>query len=838
MKLKIFGRTILTGKDLSQYFGRTDDLYSIIQQKYGTDYRIRNRLDAYKNIVYGCVSLIGEALGDYAPYVEKKNGDQWERIDHEFTDLLHNPTGRDLKSESFSKFDLFEGTGSYQLLQGDCFWYMALGKSTGRPREIVILRPDRVGTDIDPKTGEINGYFIRQNTGDPVPLEVEEVLRFNLFNPKDPYRGFGPVEAGSDYISTDEGTAQYTKNFFANNAGLSGVLNIKGEVTKGAFRKFVKAWRDKYEGVDNAGKVAILRDSDAAFTQVGLGLDQLNMAELRKMSLADVCMMFKVPPELLGKITEGSGLGRGNIETLEYVFAKYNVDKKMRRFDSVLEFALKRYYPEDTDLRVLHESIIPEDKEYELNKRNLLTDKTHTRNEIRDEDGLDPVDGGDQLFIPLANIPIGESSLDLPENSPPATAQQKIRLTIRRKVAKIPKPVINKASSQGERFRLTIMRNQIRYERQYKKKIKPIFIQQRAEALKNLEAHASHFGKAANQKLFDDAAYDNLIVQSLTPTLVDLAEAQGGLALIFAGDTQNEFHVTSNIQSALETGTRKMASNLNDATLEKLNKTLAEGIINGEGIDALRQRVGSVYNDLEKYQTERIARTETLKASNHATLDAYKQTGYVTGKQWAVNPDACEQCLEFEGRTTPLDDAFLGIGDTYSVTDDEGNETSYTNDYDTVETPPLHANCRCTIIPTTGDISEPNLLTDDAKEGQQVYRGEGQNVESPEALMFGDAFYVARDAGTAANFGTVRSLRLPITMKDIYIIRSDKQLDAFQLAAQKWAMGAGVEMNSAVYLPAYIRHLGYKAGEVLPHVDPLGGIGVVDPKTIKKLSHK
>lgn len=409
MALKLLGGRLTIGKDLPQNIGRADDFYGMTSQRYGVDYRVANRMEAYKNIVYACVSLIGEALGDYEPYVERRKGDQWEKVDHEFMRLLQQPTGKAQTAESFSKFDLFEATVSYQLLQGDCFWYIGRGDRTGRPRQIVMLRADKVGTDVDPKTGNINGYFIRRSFGDPIPLEVEEVLRFPLFNPKSPYEGYGTVEAGNDYIGTDEATSEYTKNFFANNAGLSGILNIKGEVTKGAFRKFVRAWREKYEGVGNAGKVAILRDSDASFTPVGSSLTDLQMPDLRKMTLDDVLMMFKVPLPLLGK-AEQTGLGRANVEALEYIFAKYNIDKKMKRFDSILEFALHRYYPEDKDLRVCHENIIPDDKEFTLRERTASVDKWSTRDEIRDKEGLDSIDGGDQLFIPLNNIPINEST--------------------------------------------------------------------------------------------------------------------------------------------------------------------------------------------------------------------------------------------------------------------------------------------------------------------------------------------------------------------------------------------------------------------------------------------
>lgn len=843
MKFKLFGRQITIGKDISQYTGRTDDLFSLFTQKYGVDYTVRNRLKAYKNIVFACSSLIGEALGDYQPFVQRRNGDQWETIDHEFLGLLKRPGGKDLKASSTSMFELFEATGIYQLLQGDCYWYMALGKTTNRPREIVILRPDKVGTDIDPKTGEVNGYFIRQSYGDPIPLEVNEVLRFPLFNPENPYKGKGYVEAGNDYIGTDESTAKYTNHFFGNNAGLSGVLNIKGEVTKGAFKKFVKAWRDKYEGVDNAGKVAILKDSEANFQKIGLGLNELDMTNIRKMSLDDVLMLFKVPMPLLGK-AEQTGLGRANVEALEYIFAKYNIDKKMKRFDAVLQFALERYYGLDPrDYRIGHENIIPEDKEFELNERTQGVDKWIKRNEVRDDEGLDPVAGGDQLYVPVNMITTEEAGTPLEQPSSSASAGLTIKVIKR---VKKTKELIRKGTSQGERFRLSIMRNQIRYEKLYRKRLKPIFKQQQAEALKNLEAHAGSITKANDQKYFDDSFYDNLMVEKLQPMLVDLAETQGGLALVFAGDPENEFHLTSNVESALKLGTRNMASNFNDETLDKLNRTLGEGISAGEGIGDLKKRVNSVYSDIDKHRAERIARTETLKASNTATLWAYKQTGYVTGKQWVVNPDACSQCAEFEGKTTGLDDTFLAVGDSYSFLDDNDNEQTITNSYDDIDVPPLHPNCRCTIIPTVGEIDDPRLLTseggfiggDDEDNEEQImaFHGDGQNVNNAAADVLGDAFYVSRSYAGAADYGLVSPLTLPFGEKQVLKITTDKQFEDLLDNAQKYGVEIG-ELDYVKYIPAYISHLGFKAAELTGAATPgkESGIAVVDKRAIRSL---
>lgn len=410
IRLKLpFGRSIIIGKRLYGMGRDQEDYFSVMAAKYGSDNRSRAKLDAYRGLVYACVSLIGEQCGGYSPQIFRRRGDQLEDVgDHELLQLLKKPSGRDPKATSMSMFDLMEATASFLEIQGEVYWYMAKGIYTGKPREIVILRADKVGISISKETGDVEGYFIRRAMGDPIPMEVDEVLHFKYFNPKDAYHGMGKVEAADVYIETDEATSQFTRNFFKNNAGLSGVLTIKGEVMRGAFKKFVRAWREKYEGVDNAGKVAIVRESEAAFTKVGLGLDELDMSALRKMTMEDVLVMFRVPLPLLGRADQ-TGLGRATVETLEYIFAKYNIDNKLKRFDAILEVALARYY-NGADLIVGHKNIIPADKEYELAKRDKAVDRWQTRDEIRDEDGLDSIPGGDKLFVAINQIPLDESS--------------------------------------------------------------------------------------------------------------------------------------------------------------------------------------------------------------------------------------------------------------------------------------------------------------------------------------------------------------------------------------------------------------------------------------------
>lgn len=659
--------------------GKEDEYYAFVE-KYNTG-DSKEYLDRYKNVVFACITAIAEKTAEYDPIIYRPRGDQLEEInDHEFLRLLSNPQPDE--ETGISKYQLFEATQSFIELTGESFWYMALGNS-GKPRAIYILRPDKMGMKLN-EQGNIDGYYLKRNGVPAVPFETKEILFYKTFNPKSAYRGMGTVQAGLEYIDTEDHTQVFTKNFFKNNAGLNGVLTINGEVSKSAFKKFVRAWREKYEGVDNAGKTAIVRDTDASFEKVGLGLNELDMKALRDMTKEDIYMMFRIPKAMLG-VSDKTGLGRASVETFEYIFAKNVIEPKMKRFDFMLQKAIRQYYDDET-LIVRHRNIIPEDKEFELKAKETAVDKWLTRNEIRDKEGLDPAPGGDDLRTPVNSIAIGDEITE-----PDSDDSEKKLVVLKKDIKKD----LEYSLEQKEQFRLELMKNQTLYEREYKKAIKSTLIEQEQEALFNLEAKATSLGKAFTEQLFDLKDANVKFLEKLLPTLFDLYGTQGALALIFAGDEDSEFIITNAMRAFITNSTAKMAGNFNEDTLEALNTTLTEGIQAGESLGKLKKRVGSVYDDVRGYRLERIARTETLKASNVATQFAYKQTGYVKSKEWVVNPGACEYCRALNGKKVSLDENFLDLGQ--NLEGDEGGE--YLIDYEAISNPPVHPNCRCTIIP-------------------------------------------------------------------------------------------------------------------------------------------
>ena len=109
-----------------------------------------------------------------------------------------------------------------------------------------------------------------------------------------------------------------------------------------------------------------------------------------------------------------------------------------------------------------------------------------------------------------------------------------------------------------------------------------------------------------------------------------------------------------------------------------------------------------------------IARTEAQRASRSAEVEAWKASGIVEGKTWLLAPDPCEFCEAasnaFSKDGVGIDQAFYAKGQAL-----EGADGGTLNlDYEDVQGPPLHPNCRCSL--------QPKLIADYEESQAQTVR--------------------------------------------------------------------------------------------------------------------
>lgn len=273
------------------------------------------------------------------------------------------------------------------------------------------------------------------------------------------------------------------------------------------------------------------------------------------------------------------------------------------------------------------------------------------------------------------------------------------------------------------------------------------------------------------------------------------------------------------------------AKSLIDTDRDHLSNLISNGLQDGKSVPEIRNMIESNFDDYSKMQATRITRTEVLRASNQANLDAFEQSGVVEAKQW-LTAGATDECAQYEGQIEYLSDGFYSSSSPFQDGD-----------------PPLHPNCRCVLIPVVEmDHAGQSLLKDengsislfdeDPDAEMDFWRGEGADLASSAKFgtnFFGEGTYVAWTKSQARNFGD-EIIKLPnVPIGDAFILHIDNQAqyEALVNGAIKWASKNGRNTATNVAVPAYARSLGFKAIGASESFEPYGGVNIIDKKLAK-----
>ena len=150
-----------------------------------------------------------------------------------------------------------------------------------------------------------------------------------------------------------------------------------------------------------------------------------------------------------------------------------------------------------------------------------------------------------------------------------------------------------------------------------------------------------------------------------------------------------ELNIDESVKRYIANRNTKFAISTTDTTNDAIRYAIEEGITLGESREKISQRIADVFDSAKDYRTNMIAQSEVTRYNAEASELSYIESGIVEGKEWIVNPDACEFCIQFEGKVIELGESFADKGDTINAGDSE-IELSYED----VEHPPLHPNCR------------------------------------------------------------------------------------------------------------------------------------------------
>lgn len=241
--------------------------------------------------VYACVSAIAETVASLPLDVYRRTNDGREKDrSHPLYKLLH-----DTPNDWQTALEFREQLQRHVLLRGNGYARI-IWDSAGRVQALKPLHPDSV-TVLTNQTSDRLLYDVTDRNGKLTRLTSDDVLHLR-FHSDDGILGRSPIQVARDTIGLALAEQTHGSKMFEQGTKLSGVIETQAGTTKEQAAQIRDSWATGQAGVSNHGKTAVLPQG-AKFSTVSMTLEDAEWIEARKLSVIEVCRLFRCPPVIV-----------------------------------------------------------------------------------------------------------------------------------------------------------------------------------------------------------------------------------------------------------------------------------------------------------------------------------------------------------------------------------------------------------------------------------------------------------------------------------------------------------------------------------------------------------
>jgi len=401
----------------------------VLQTTYGTHKR-SDKYESYAKegyqynaIVFRCVNEIANGAAAI-PFKVFQGEIELER--HPLISLLERPNPLQAGVE------YFQALYSYLLLSGNSF---AIRNDVGgTPRELHLLRPDRIR--IKPsKTSIPEGYeyvlggqVAKYYPSDPM-TGLSEVKHFKFFNPLDDYLGMSPLMAAAIDIDQHNAIANHNISLLNNGARPTGAIVFKPQNDRGIpmqlsdsqRQQLNEDLRNRFTGPNNSGRPVLL-EGDFDWKEMGLSPRDMDFLQNKNMAAKDIALCFGVPSQLIG-VPDAQTYA--NVQEARLALYEETIIPLAKRVESDLNEWLAPLYGDDFyiqyDIDAVPAMTERRRRVYE-NVTQAVREGIISRNEARERLGLEPISGGDEVYIAANLFPLGAPDVAQDEGISPDDA--------------------------------------------------------------------------------------------------------------------------------------------------------------------------------------------------------------------------------------------------------------------------------------------------------------------------------------------------------------------------------------------------------------------------------
>jgi HK97 family phage portal protein len=354
--------------------------------------------------VYSCVRVHATSFPEPPLVVKQKTGKGLDVVEeHPLTRLMRRP------NPFMGQAEFWAMVVTWMAVGGNCYVWKRRDQA-GRTMELWPLHDGLIRPVFHP-TQWITGYQADAGDGRRVPVPIDEIIHLRWApDPLQPQVGLTPIMAVAREVDTDNEAARYIHALLKNDAVPRTLVTVKNGLTDGAFKRLKQQFREQYGG-SKRGDVMVLEGQEMSIDRLGLNLNELADAALRRVPETRIAGAFETPAILAGL---GAGLDSATYSNAEALTEFFTETTLIPRWRSVAGQFQAQLLPDfgavdpslvvEFDLSEVRALADDEDAKW-TRWRGAWTDGLATKNEARVALGMEPTEYGDVFLINNQQVP-------------------------------------------------------------------------------------------------------------------------------------------------------------------------------------------------------------------------------------------------------------------------------------------------------------------------------------------------------------------------------------------------------------------------------------------------
>lgn len=282
-----------------------------------------------------------------------------------------------------------------RILRGNVFLRVDDIDSAGRPQVVTMLNPDEVVVRRDSKTGQ---WVFQTTSGSPMlPYRHQPkggIIHRRAFPQPGQALGLSVVANHARTLGLSLASEQFGSDFFADGAHPSGILSSDQAITEDQ----AKTIKSRFTNAIRGSREPAVLGAGVQYTPVQIAPNESQFLEVQKFTAAEQCRM--VGPgcaEMLGYET-GGNLTYQNVQSRSLHLLIYTVDRWLKDLERCLSHL---FVPGPQSIEFDRSGLLrmTPDSRWKV-YLDQLSSASRTINEVRGDEGLQPVAWGNEPFLP------------------------------------------------------------------------------------------------------------------------------------------------------------------------------------------------------------------------------------------------------------------------------------------------------------------------------------------------------------------------------------------------------------------------------------------------------